>query len=501
MITKQEFLNYKQAGFNLIPVWKKINCSALPMDVYAQCATKGSSYIFEKRLDKNLKNYSVVGLNCSKRIQISGNQICIFENSKELNKYASTDPLNEIGLFLRQYRVPQLDNFPEFYGGFFGCFGFDVVNFIEKKLLKENQVKDPLQHPDVNIFVAKDLVTFDHHKKEVIIIVYASTSDISEYQCAINHINALEKKIGFIEAAPIDFSVYINTQKKPDLEYFFPQNDFEKAVIKVKEYINNGDVMQVVISQRCACQLEATPMQFYLALKAISISSYLYFIDCLDYHIIGASPEVLVSCQKGLLTSKPMAGTRRRGNNQQEDDLLRHELINSEKENAEHLMLIDLARNDIGRVAQMGSVHLQEDTLIENYPNVMHLVSKITGQLKKECLPMDVIRATFPAGTLSGAPKIRALEIISELEPYSRGVYGGAIGYIDWYGNFDLAITIRTGIIQNKKLYIQAGAGIVADSLPSMEWQETCDKGKMLLDAAVLAEQYVQATTKELLNA
>jgi anthranilate synthase component I len=268
----------------------------------------------------------------------------------------------------------------------------------------------------------------------------------------------------------------------------YTRERFEAAVLTIKDYIVEGDVMQVVLSQRLSVPFEALPIHLYRALRCLNPSPYLYYLDLGDFHIVGSSPEILVRLEEGTVTVRPIAGTRRRGKIPEEDKALEHELLHDPKEVAEHLMLIDLGRNDIGRVAEIGSVQVTERMVIERYSHVMHIVSNVTGRLNSCHSPLDVLRATFPAGTVSGAPKIRAMEIIDELEPVKRGVYAGAVGYLSWNGNMDTAIAIRTALIKDGRLHIQAGAGIVADSIPRLEWQETMSKGRAIFRAVAMAE-------------
>jgi len=335
--------------------------------------------------------------------------------------------------------------------------------------------------------VSDEIVVFDNLKGKLYLIVHAAPSQ-DALNLAEQRLDALVKRL--YEHKPSIYNTMSgNSITETDFESGFIRPDYEKAVKRAKEYIVEGDVMQVVLSQRLKIACEVPPLNVYRALRCLNPSPYLYYLDLDDFHIVGSSPEILVNLEGQEVTVRPIAGTRPRGCDEAEDKALEQELLADPKECAEHLMLIDLGRNDVGRVAQIGTVQLTDKMIIERYSHVMHIVSNVTGQLKPDLNALDVLRATFPAGTLSGAPKIRAMEIINELEPIKRGIYGGAVGYLTWHGEMDTAIAIRTAVIKNKTLYIQVGAGIVADSIPAKEWEETMSKGRAIFRAVAMATE------------
>jgi anthranilate synthase component 1 len=335
--------------------------------------------------------------------------------------------------------------------------------------------------------VSDEVVVFDNLRGTLWLITHADPAISNAYEVAQNRLDQLQLQL----KQPIP-----QIDKKPnrhvvesDFKSGFTQAEFEKAVVKIKDYILAGDVMQVVISQRMSIPVSAHPLDIYRALRHLNPSPYLYFLHLGDFHIVGSSPEILVRLEAGEITVRPIAGTRKRGKTADEDHAMEVDLMNDPKEIAEHLMLIDLGRNDVGRVSQTGSVSLTEKMQVERYSHVMHIVSNVVGKIKKGMDAIDALRATLPAGTLSGAPKIRAMEIIDELEPVKRGIYGGAIGYLSWHGNMDTAIAIRTAVIKDGRLHIQAGAGVVADSVPALEWKETMNKGRAIFRAVERAEK------------
>jgi anthranilate synthase component 1 len=393
---------------------------------------------------------------------------------------------------LVKFNVPELDHIPRFAGGLVGYFGYDCIQYIEQRLAK-NTKDDPLGCPDILLMVSDQLVVFDNLGGKLFIIVHADPSKENAYQEANNLLDELENKLA---KAVIDRKTSpMNMVDERDFISGFKQKNFERAVDEIKNYIVEGDVMQVVLSQRLSIPLKAPPINLYRALRCLNPSPYMYYLHLDEFHIVGSSPEILVRLEDNIVTVRPMAGTRPRGETEVEDKALEEDLLNDPKELAEHLMLIDLGRNDVGRVAKIGSVTLTDKMIIERYSHVMHIVSNVTGQLIEGKTALDVLRATFPAGTVSGAPKIHAMEIIDELEPVKRGVYAGAVGYLSWAGNMDTAIAIRTAVIKDDMLHIQAGAGIVADSVPRREWDETMNKGRAIFRAVALAESGLDKTS------
>jgi len=394
-----------------------------------------------------------------------------------------------VDLFRERFSCAPVEGLPVFHGGLVGYFGYDTVRFVESRLANSMSADD-IGNPDILLMVSEEVLVFDNLAGTLTLVVNADAELDGAYESAIARLDALEKTL------PETFSSLPSIRLSPDdaesieasAQFSFKQDDFERAVDRVKEYVVAGDVMQVVPSQRMSLPFTEPAINLYRALRNLNPSPYMYYLDLGDFYIVGSSPEILARLQDNEVTVKPMAGTRRRGHTEAEDRAMEEELKNDPKEIAEHLMLIDLGRNDVGRIANTGSVVLRDNMAIERYSHVMHIISSVTGDLKPGLSPIDVLRATLPAGTLSGAPKVRAMEIIDELEPVKRGVYGGAVGYISWSGDMDTAIAIRTAVIKNETLYIQAGAGIVADSVPALEWKETLNKARAMLRAAAMAK-------------
>jgi anthranilate synthase component 1 len=335
--------------------------------------------------------------------------------------------------------------------------------------------------------VSDEIVVFDNLSGKLILICHADPAESDAFEQARLRLDELVARLRY--AVPEREMKASRQVDETDFESSFKQPAFERAVDAIKEYILSGDVMQTVISQRMSIPFEASPLDLYRALRCLNPSPYMYALNLGEFHVVGSSPEILARVEDGEVTVRPIAGTRKRGATEEQDLALERELLADPKEIAEHLMLIDLGRNDVGRIAETGSVELTDRMVVERYSHVMHIVSNVTGKLKADCSAMDVLRATLPAGTLSGAPKIRAMQIIDELEPVKRGIYGGALGYLSWNGNMDTAIVIRTAVIKDQMLHIQAGAGVVADSVPKLEWKETMNKGRAIFRAVAMAEQ------------
>ena len=367
-----------------------------------------------------------------------------------------------------------------------GFFGYDAIRYIEPTL-GECPNPDPIGTPDIQLMVSDEIVVFDNLSGKLYIVIHADPATENAYRSAQDRLNQLTQRLRN-ETLPVESMHEPRVVEESDFVSAFPQPAFEAAVKRIKDYIVAGDVMQVVLSQRMSTPYHAPPLDLYRALRSLNPSPYMYYLDLGGVHVVGSSPEILVHVEDGMLTVRPLAGTRPRGSNEADDLALERDLLSDPKELAEHLMLIDLGRNDVGRVAEIGSVRLTEKMLVERYSHVMHIVSNVTGALKSGLTSIDALRAAFPAGTLSGAPKIRAMEILDELEPEKRGVYGGAVGYLGWNGTMDTAIAIRTAVIENRTLHIQAGAGIVADSVPTSEWEETLNKGRAVFRAVAMAE-------------
>ncbi len=483
-MNQEEFNAYVTQGYNRIPLTREVLADLdTPLSTYLKLADGPYSYLFESvQGGEKWGRYSIIGLPSRKVIRISGYEVNILQDGKLSETLTVDDPLNWIEEFQKEYKVPEIEGMPKFNGGLVGYFGYDTIRYIEPRL--ENCPNpDQLELPDILLMVSDELVVHDNLSGKLYIIVHADAESYESAQVRLDWLcNQLDSHISHpAKSKPVKV-------KENDFVSGFSQDGFEAAVLKAKEYIKEGDAMQIVLSQRLSIPFSARPLDLYRALRSLNPSPYMFYLDLGDFHVTGSSPEILTRLEEGEVTVRPIAGTRPRGKTTREDKLLEYELLSDPKELAEHLMLIDLGRNDVGRIAKTGSVKLTENMLIERYSHVMHIVSNVIGRLKEGLSAMDVLRATFPAGTVSGAPKIRAMEIIDELEPVKRGVYAGAVGYLSWHGNMDTAIAIRTAVIKDKTLHIQAGAGIVYDSVPKNEWDETMNKGRAVFRAVAMAE-------------
>ena len=399
-----------------------------------------------------------------------------------LETHVSTNALDFVKQFQARFKTPPYEGLPRFTGGLAGYFGYETIRYIEKRLAETNK-PDAIGTPDVLLMVSEEIAVVDNLSGKLYFIVYANPADTNAYASARNRLNDLVAKLRTTVEIPESLPM-----PKSQAVSEFGEENFKAAVKKAQAYILEGDIMQVVLSQRMTQDFDAPPLSLYRALRSLNPSPYMFYYDMGDHHVVGASPEILVRLDDGVVTSRPIAGTRPRGKTREEDLALADELLADPKERAEHVQLMDLGRNDVGRVAQTVTVKVTDNMMIERYSHVMHIVSNVEGKLKPGLDAIDVIKATFPAGTVSGAPKVRAMEIIDELEPSKRGIYAGAIGYLGFNGDMDIAIAIRTGVIKNNKLYVQAGAGIVADSVPLSEWIETQNKARAVLRAAELVQ-------------
>ncbi|QHS11155.1 anthranilate synthase component I [Sinimarinibacterium sp. NLF-5-8] len=425
--------------------------------------------------------YSFIGLPAAQVLRITGARVEVTRKGELIEQLDSDDPIGWVRQYTARYRVKPNPMLPRFSGGFVGYFGYDCVRYFEPRLAKTVK-PDPLGNPDILLMLVEELVVFDNQRASVIVIVHADPNDEADLTRARARLDAIEAQL----AQPLNAALNPARAKAEPLPFTscFGEEPFKQAVRKVQDYIAAGDCMQVVPSQRLTAPFAADPVQLYRAIRRLNPSPYLYCMNLNDHHVVGSSPEILLRVEDGEVTVRPIAGTRKRGATPEQDLALEQELLADPKEIAEHLMLIDLGRNDVGRVAQTGSVRVTEQMVIERYSHVMHIVSNVTGQLKPGLDALHALAATFPAGTLSGAPKVRAMEIIDELEPVKRGIYGGAVGYLGWDGTMDTAIAIRTAVIKDGQVHVQAGAGIVADSQPQSEWDETMNKAEALLRAA-----------------
>ncbi|WP_288129296.1 anthranilate synthase component I [Microbulbifer sp.] len=490
-MTPSEYTQLASAGYNRIPLVRRVLADIeTPLTTYMKLAARDGgrySYLFESvQGGEKWGRYSIIGLPARTVLRAREHEVTIERDGKVVEQRQVEDPLAFVEEFQGRYKVPELEGLPRFNGGLVGYFGYDVVRYIEPKLA-HSCPPDNIGNPDILLMVSDEVVVFDNLAGAVIFIVHADPADENAYAAAQRRLDELVGQLAQPLAAVDPLGIDGDHTAEEHFTSHFGEEAFKQGVHKVKEYILAGDVMQVVPSQRLSAPFSAPPLNLYRALRSLNPSPYMYFLDLGDHQVVGSSPEILVHLEDGDMTVRPIAGTRRRGATEEQDRELEQDLLADPKEIAEHLMLIDLGRNDVGRVAQTGSVQVTEKMVVERYSHVMHIVSNVTGRIKPEFTGIDALRAAHPAGTLSGAPKIRAMEIIDELEPEKRGVYGGAVGYLAWNGNMDTAIAIRTAVIKDEKVYVQAGAGLVADSDPQSEWDETMNKARALFRAVAIA--------------
>ena len=474
--------------YNRIPLVREIFADLdTPLSAYLKLADEPYSYLFESvQGGEKWGRYSIIGMACKTRIKVFGRRVQLEAEGEILREQNSDDPLQFIEEYLDTFRVAEAECLPKFHGGLVGYFGYDTIRYIEPKLA-ECPNPDKHETPDILLMLSDRLVVFDNLSSRMFLIVHVDPAQSDAWQQGQLELDELEQRLNSVrlQNRPTASDLQVSEQ---DFTSEFTREGFESAVEKARRYIIDGDAMQIVLSQRLSIPYRSAPIDLYRALRSLNPSPYLYYLNLGDHHVVGSSPEILVRLEDEAVTVRPIAGTRPRGRTPADDQALEQDLLNDPKELAEHLMLIDLGRNDAGRVSRIGSVRLTEKMIVERYSHVMHIVSNVEGRIKPDMSAFDVLRATFPAGTVSGAPKIRAMEIIDELEPVKRGIYSGAVGYISWSGNMDTAIAIRTAVIKDEHLYIQAGAGIVYDSVPENEWAETMNKGRAIFRAVALAE-------------
>ena len=470
------------------PVVRTILADLLtPVALYDRLAGAPYTYLLESvEGGERWARYSMIGLPAREVATIRDHHLTIRRDGAVIEERELADPLAWLADYHATIRPAPLPVDLPFSGGLVGYLAYDSIGYIEKRLAKRPQ-NDPLGVPDILYMQSLDVAVLDNLRGEVHLISHADLADPNGLAAAEARLDAMVAAINRPGTAQV--RALNRHARPPAIQHHYPEARFKADVAKIREYIKAGDCMQVVPSQRMSCAYTHAPLDYYRALRHTNPSPYMYLLDLDDFHIIGSSPEILARVQGDTVTVRPLAGTRKRGKTPEEDKALEQELLADAKEIAEHVMLIDLGRNDIGRVCKTGTVKISEKMVIERYSHVMHIVSNVEGTLRDDVGPMDVLRATFPAGTLSGAPKIRAMEIIDEVEPERRGVYGGAVGYWSWGGNMDMAIAIRTAIIKNGRLYAQAGAGIVYDSNPDSEWQETLNKAGAVIAAASLLDE------------
>ncbi|AKJ96126.1 anthranilate synthase component I [Thioalkalivibrio versutus] len=484
-MTPEQFDQLAREGYNRIPLVREVLADLeTPLSIFLKLANRPYSYLFESvQGGERWGRYSFIGLPARTLVRVHGHDITVETDGAVMEQTTETDPLAWIEAYQARFKAAELPGLPRFTGGLVGYFGFETVRLIEPRL-EGPEKPDALGLPDILLMVSEEVVVYDNLSGRLYLVVHADTTQAGGQAVAAARLDELETRLGEPLVPPEDPP---HPHAVPEYVSGWSAEGYQAAVKRAQEYIMDGDVMQVVLAQRMSVPFSAPPLNLYRALRALNPSPYMYYLDLDDHHVVGASPEILVRLEDDCVTVRPIAGTRPRGRTEAEDRALEAELLADPKERAEHLMLIDLGRNDVGRVCEIGSVEVTDTMSIERYSHVMHIVSNVEGRLAPGHSPMDVLRATFPAGTVSGAPKIRALEIIDELEPVKRGPYSGAVGYLSWSGNMDTAIAIRTAVLHDGELHIQAGAGVVHDSVPENEWQETLNKGRAVVRAAETA--------------
>ena len=492
-MTPEKFAELTGQDFNRIPVTREVLADfETPLSVYIKLAHGANSYLFESvQGGEKWGRYSLIGLQTSTVLRVYGQRLEIIRDGKPMVDRHTDDPMAEVERFRQLFSVPELPNLPRFTGGLVGYFGYDTVRYVEPRLAK-SQPKDELGTPDILLMASDEVAVFDNLSGTLMLVVHADAKQPDGLDQANARLDELQKKLD-MPAPELTESGDAGDQISEDaFKSSFGEQAFLRSVDKIKDYIMAGDAMQVVPSQRLSAPFTASPLNLYRSLRRLNPSPYMFFLNLGDFHIVGSSPEVLARLEDGQVTVRPIAGTRRRGKTEEEDLALEQDMLDDPKEIAEHLMLIDLGRNDVGRISKSGTVEVTEKMVVERYSHVMHITSNVVGDVTENMGPIEVLKATLPAGTLSGAPKIRAMEIIDEVEPVKRGVYGGAVGYIGWNGNMDTAIAIRTAVIKDQILHVQAGAGVVADSKPELEWKETMNKARAVMRAAAMVSAEVK---------
>ncbi|KKO20580.1 MAG: anthranilate synthase component I [Candidatus Brocadia sp.] len=488
----EEFKQLAVRG-NLVPVYRQLFADALtPVSAFQKISDTGKAFLLESAAGgEKISRYSLLSADPFLEFTASGNRIEIKRRGREMELVYTHDPLCILRDEVKSFTPVQVDGLPQFFCCGVGYIGYDAIRYYESL---PNTPKDDLLLPDIQVMFCDTMIIFDHVTKTMKVVCTAKIDgDRLEnvYDAAVAKIDRIIEKL---RTPVMPLSDDITTEKETNIAFSsnFERADFLKAVDRCKEYIRAGDIFQVVISQRFKTQTHADPFSIYRVLRVINPSPYMFYMKMDDLKLIGSSPEVMVKVEGKKITVRPIAGTRKRGKDDAEDTHFAQDLIADPKERAEHIMLLDLGRNDVGRVSRYGSVHIDEKMVIEKYSHVMHITSSVCGELEEGKNAFDSLKACLPAGTLSGAPKIRAMQIIDEIEPAKRGPYGGAVGYFDFFGNMNTCITIRTILLKGNDAYIQAGAGIVADSVPEREYEETVNKAKGLLRAIEIAEKITQ---------
>ncbi|MEO5677900.1 MAG: anthranilate synthase component I [Usitatibacter sp.] len=480
-MTEDEFLALGRAGYNRIPLQLETLADLdTPLSIYLKLANRPGSYLLESVIGgERFGRYSIVGLPARERLEVEGLQVTRTLDGKVSDRKTVADPLEYIDGYLKSFRAAPMGPKLRFSGGLAGYFGYDTVRYIETRL-RGAAKPDPLGLPEIRLLLSEELAVVDNLSGKLHLIVYADPGTTGAYATGTRRLQELRAQLR--RPAELPPHAAGGTLDVPTSN--IGEGAFYEAVARCKQLITDGDMMQVQISQRLTQRFPHSPVNLYRALRSINPSPYMFYFDFGDCQLVGASPEILVRREGDKVTLRPIAGTRKRGSTPENDLEMERELLADPKERAEHLMLIDLGRNDVGRIAKTGTVKVTETMVVERYSHVMHMVSNVEGVVDPALTPMQLLRATFPAGTVTGAPKVRSMEVIDLLEPERRSVYAGAAGYLGFNGNLDLAIAIRTGVVKGGKLHVQAAAGIVADSIPENEWRETQNKARAVLAAA-----------------
>ena len=487
-INSEKLQELARLGFNRVPVVREVLADVeTPLSTYLKLGRGSHTYFFESiQGGEKWGRYSIIGLPCRTVLRVVGRQITVETDGEIVESVSTEDPFTFIAEFKARYRVAELDGGPKFCGGLVGYFSYDSVRYVETTM-GAAPAKDEIGTPDILLMVSEEVLVFDTLRGTIAMITNVDPAALDAGNWADKRLDSLEKQLRQSVALP-ETPVTEQTEES-DFTSSVTQQQYEQSVKRIKDYILAGDVMQVVLAQRMSTPFSGDPINVYRALRYLNPSPYMVYFNMQDHYVVSASPEILARVEDGKITVRPLAGTRKRGATEAEDLALEQELLADAKEIAEHLMLIDLSRNDSGRVSKTGSVHVPRKMFVERYSHVMHIASIVESEMRDDKTALDVLKATLPVGTLSGAPKVRAMEIIDELEPVRRGIYGGAMGYLGWGGNMDMAIAIRTAVIKNNILSVQAGAGVVADSVPHLEWEETINKARAIFRAVALAKR------------
>lgn len=486
-MSAEKFQQLAAEGFNRIPVVREVLADTeTPLSTYLKLGKGAHSYFFESvQGGEKWGRYSIIGLPCKTVLRVSGSLVTVETDGKITEQIETENPFDFVAEYQSRFSVASLDDSQRFSGGLVGYFAYDTVRYVETSI-GPSKGQDAIGTPDILLMVSEEVVVFDNLKGTISFIINVDPTAADSYSLAQDRLDELQAKLN--SPTPLPANSVRKEIPESNFELHFDQRAYENAVETIKDYIVAGDVMQVVLAQRMSVDFDGDPINIYRALRYLNPSPYMVFFDMGDHHVVSASPEILARVENGKITVRPLAGTRKRGSTELEDLELEEELLADEKEIAEHLMLIDLSRNDSGRVSKIGSVTVPQRMFVERYSHVMHIASIVESEISDNKTALDVLQSTLPVGTLSGAPKVRAMEIIDELEPDKRGVYGGAMGYLGWNGNMDMAIAIRTAVIKNQRLYVQAGAGVVADSQADKEWEETQNKARAIVRAVQLAQ-------------